>query len=58
MTDEEGQEDVEGEVTLAEFLNGLSDKQQREALIHLSSTIGKPQFSKRDAFEKGGRRNV
>ena len=40
-----------GEVTLLEFLNGLSPDQQRAALVHLSFKWSEAQ-AKKDYFEK------
>ena len=49
-TDE--QDDREAERTLVDFLNSLSEKQQRAAIVHLSANVGKRNREK--ARKRGG----
>lgn len=45
----------ENEMTLFDFLNNLSDMQQRAAIVHLSANVGKGNRQKAD--RKGGMEN-
>lgn len=48
----EGKDSSENTMTLYDFLNSLSEEQQRAAIVHLSANVGKK------AGKKGDRRNI